>query len=102
MNTGICPCCNGTLRESRLNRYPNMSVADAKRWYSHEYDDATDTMPCTNCGSQYMFGKPTGKVRLNTEGVACVHEYETSTIGRCLTRQTCKHCGDVFTIDSGG
>jgi hypothetical protein len=101
VNTGICPCCNGTLREPRQSRYPNMSVDDANRWYSHEYDDATDTMPCKNCGAQYMYGKPVGKVLLNKDGNPCDHEYESATVGRCLTRYTCKHCGDAFHIDSG-
>jgi hypothetical protein len=48
-----------------------------------------------------MFGKPTGKVRLrHDDNTPCAHEYTGSTIGRCLTRNTCKHCGDQYEVDS--
>jgi DNA-directed RNA polymerase subunit RPC12/RpoP len=65
------------------------------------YDQATDTLPCTNCGGQYMYGSPKGQVRLRDNGEPCVHEYTSQTVGRCLTEYTCKHCGDRYQIDSG-
>jgi len=34
------------------------------------YDADTDTLPCQNCGGQYMYGRPSGIV--NTDTVACL------------------------------
>ena len=65
------------------------------------YDKATDTLACRNCGAQRMYGQPTGKVRLNKDGVPCTHSYYSVHVGRCLTRYTCEHCGDSHVIDSG-
>lgn len=88
-----CPVCNGSGRRP---------AGDYK--YKHitsGYDATTDTLRCNNCGGQYMYGMPSGKVRANKEGMPCTHHYTSSTIGRCLTEYTCKHCGDRYTIDSG-
>lgn len=93
MEYGICPVCNGGGR---------VPAGDYK--YKHVvagYDKETDTLVCTNCGGQTMYGKPTGKVPLRPDGTPCKHEYESSTIGRCLTRYTCKHCKSSHAIDSG-
>jgi DNA-directed RNA polymerase subunit RPC12/RpoP len=93
MNDHICPVCNGTGRKP---------AGDYK--YKHitsSYDAATDTLACTNCGGQRMYGRPTGKVRANKEGLPCTHKYESKTVGRCLTEYTCIHCGDRYQIDSG-
>ena len=89
----VCPVCNGSgRRDASGERY--------KKVYAG-YDEATDTLPCRNCGGQYMYGRPTGEVRARPDGTACTHEYDSKTVGRCLTRYTCTHCGDVFDIDSG-
>ena len=33
--------------------------------------------------------------------IGCWHEYESKTVGNCLTKYTCKKCGWAKTIDSG-
>jgi hypothetical protein len=91
----ICPVCNGSGR---------VPVPEDQQRYKHVYagyDAATDTLGCTNCGGQYMYGTPRGKVRANKEGKPCRHKYTSKTVGRCLTEYTCEHCGDRFQIDSG-
>ena len=93
---GVCPVCNGTKR---------MSVPDYNRpyvkngWWGYSAED--DKMDCGNCGSQYMYGRPSGEVRLNKEGNPCHHKYTSRTVGRCLTQYTCADCGDSYQIDSG-
>jgi transcription elongation factor Elf1 len=90
---GTCPVCNGTGRTDATNvRYKHVSAG---------YDQYTDTLPCRNCGGQYMFGNPSGKVRLNKEGNPCTHLYQGANVGRCLTEYNCLHCGDRHQIDSG-
>ncbi len=93
MTDGVCPVCNGTGRR-------HAGVDPYKKVYAG-YDEVTDTLPCNNCGGQTMYGRPSGRVRLRPDGSPCVHEYTSSTIGRCLTRYTCKHCGSYHDIDSG-
>lgn len=91
---GTCPVCNGTTR---------VPVPEASQRYRHVlggYDAATDTIPCSNCGGQYMFGTATGKVRVREDGTPCKHEYTGKNLGRCYNGYTCKHCGDYYTIDS--
>jgi hypothetical protein len=95
MEKGVCPVCNGLGRvevPESMERYKNVISG---------YDAQTDTLPCTNCGAQYMFGRATGQVRLREDGTPCKHEYSSRTVGRCLTEYTCKHCGDRYQIDSG-
>jgi hypothetical protein len=95
LNQGTCPACNGTKRQPikpEQERYASV--------YSG-YDKETHTLPCSNCGGQYMFGKPSGEVNLNTEGKPCLHSYTSEKIGRCLHRYTCVHCADSYSIDSG-
>lgn len=92
-NTGTCPVCNGSGRKQAYDS-PYKSVLAG-------YDEQTDTLPCTNCGGQYMYGRPTGQVRLNKDGEPCTHKYVSKTVGRCLTEYTCEHCGDRYQIDSG-
>jgi hypothetical protein len=97
MNKGVCPVCNGTTRmptPDNLRPY-----AEKKGWYGYRKED--DCVSCTNCGTQYMFGKATGEVRLREDGMPCVHQYTGTTVGRCLTQYTCRHCGDRHQIDSG-
>jgi hypothetical protein len=95
MEKGTCPVCNGSGRAAvpiSMERYKNVITG---------YDKDTDTLPCTNCGGQYMFGSPKGQVRLNRDGEPCHHKYSSQTVGRCLTEYTCSECGDRFQIDSG-
>ena len=95
MNKGTCPVCNGSGRvavPAHQQRYKTVYAG---------YDAATDTLGCTNCGGQYMYGRPTGEVRLNKSGEPCKHSYTSKTVGRCLTEYTCEHCGDRYQIDSG-
>lgn len=88
-----CPVCNGSGRVPAGDyKYKNVVAG---------YDHLTDTLRCTNCGGQYMFGNPSGKVRANRDGEPCTHSYESKTVGRCLTEYTCRHCGDRYQIDSG-
>ena len=78
MTRGTCPVCNGTgINQANGNE-------------------------CRNCGGQKMFGFPTGKVWLRADGTPCKHEYTRREAGRCLTEYNCVHCGDSYTIDSGG
>lgn len=93
MTHGTCPVCAGSGRVP-AGDYPYKHVIAG-------YDKATDTLACTNCGGQYMYGTPRGQVRLNREGVPCTHTYQSATVGRCLTEYTCLHCGDRYQIDSG-
>ncbi len=93
MEYGTCPVCNGSGRKA---------AGDYK--YKHViagYDKDTDTLACTNCGGQYMWGSPKGQVRLNKDGQPCKHTYPSQTVGRCLTEYTCSECGDRYQIDSG-
>lgn len=71
MPMGVCPKCNG----NKTN--------------------------CDNCGGQYMYASPKGEVPLRPDGTPCLHEYSFIKTGRCLTKYTCGHCHDSFTIDSG-
>lgn len=93
MSEATCPVCNGTGR-----------VPAGDYQYKHVvggYDHLTDTLACTNCGGQYMYGTPRGKVRIREDGTPCTHSYRSKTVGRCLTEYTCEHCGDRYQIDSG-
>ncbi len=92
-----CPVCNGTGKMPCPERL--RSYGKQYGWYG--YDAETDTVDCTNCGAQYMYGRPSGKVRANKDGAPCTHSYTSSTVGRCLTQYTCIHCGDSYQIDSG-
>ena len=93
MEYGTCPVCNGSGRKPAGDyKYKNVIAG---------YDKESDTLPCTNCGGQYMFGSPKGQVRLNRDGEPCHHKYSSKTVGRCLTEYTCSECGDRYQIDSG-
>lgn len=95
MTQGICPVCSGSGR---------MPVSPEQQRYKHVYsgyDSNTDTLRCTNCGGQYMFGRSSGKVNLDKQGAPCKHSYTSSNAGRCLTNYDCVHCGDHYQIDSG-
>ncbi len=90
---GICPVCNGSGRKPAGNILSKTVYAG--------YDKETDTLNCNNCGGQYMYGTPKGEVKLREDGAPCTHSYSSQAAGRCLTKYTCKHCNDVFNIDSG-
>ena len=90
--TGICPVCNGTMREPATGDYKSSCYG---------YDKETDTLPCTNCGGQKQWGEPTGIVRLREDGTPCKHEYRYALLGNCYHGYSCKYCADSYTIDSG-
>ena len=92
-NTGICPVCNGSGRVPAGDQKYKSVIAG--------YDKETDTFGCTNCGGQYMFGRPTGQVKLRDDGTPCKHQYVSKLVGRCLTEYFCVHCADRHQIDSG-
>lgn len=93
MEKGTCPVCSGTTRvPAGDNKYKNVIAG---------YNKETDTFPCTNCGGQYMWGRPTGEVQLNKDGVPCTHQYVSKNVGRCLTEYFCVNCSDRHQIDSG-
>jgi len=95
MEYGVCPVCNGSTRVPAEGPFKTVVYG---------YDQATDTFPCNNCGNQYMFGTPTGQVRLNKNGVPCTHNYEGWTKGNSTTLSefTCLECGDKFEVDTSG
>lgn len=97
LELGICPVCDGTGRMPTPDSY--RKYAEQNAWYGYKAED--DRCTCTNCGGQHMYGKATGKVRLNKRGVPCTHNYTSRTVGRCLTRYTCDDCGSQYQIDSG-
>ena len=90
----VCPVCNGTGRmeaDEHMKKYKNVIAG---------YDLSDDTIKCNNCGGQRMFGEPKGYVGINRDGVGCTHSYKSKTVGNCLTKYTCEHCGDSYEIDS--
>lgn len=92
-NYGTCPVCKGSGRVPAGNSSLKTVVSG--------YDEVSDTFKCRNCGGQYMYGTPSGKVRLNKEGLPCVHFYVSSKVGNCLHQYVCQQCSDHFQIDSG-
>lgn len=97
MNKGICPVCNGSGHMPCPDNLRAHGQLDG--WYGYRKED--DTISCTNCGGQTMWGRPTGEVNLRPDGTPCKHEYTSADVGRCLTRYTCKHCSFSYEIDSG-
>lgn len=93
----VCPVCNGSGRMPTPDRLRD--YAEKYGWYGYSKED--DCCSCTNCGAQTMGGRATGEVNARPDGTPCVHEYTSATIGRCLTRYTCKHCSFTYDIDSG-
>jgi len=91
-----CPVCNGTKRMPCPDHLRKYGVSHG--WFGYNIDN--DTVDCNNCGRQYQMGVATGKVRQNSLGEPCTHEYTSSNIGRCLMEYVCKHCGDTYEIDS--
>lgn len=97
MEYGTCPVCNGTGRKPCPDHARRYGLEHG--WYGYNKED--DTIKCSNCGAQKMSGTPTGKVRLNKEGLPCTHKYSSRKVGRCLKEYKCDHCGDSYEIDSG-
>lgn len=95
---GVCPVCNGT---------GHMPCPDAQRQYGISngwfgYNAENDTVICTNCGGQYMFGKASGTVKLRPDSSPCKHSYQSRTgRWRSTTNYSCVHCNDTYVIDSG-
>ena len=93
---GTCPVCQGT------RRMPAGDKPSTK--YCAGYDSATHSIPCTNCGGQYMFGSPIGLVKYRRDlHTPCQHEYEEVASARrnCYRVYLCKNCGDTYDVDSG-
>jgi hypothetical protein len=89
---GPCPVCQGSGRI-------DAGELVYKNWIAG-YDPKTDTLMCSNCGAQYMFGHPLGMVKLDKNQTPCLHKYISRNVGRCLTEYTCTECGDRYQIDS--
>lgn len=87
-----CPVCNGNKRQ--VYQGPHASIIAG-------FDPVDYTIPCQNCGGQYMFGTPLGVVKHNAEDKPCRHEYVVAQAGKSLQTYTCKHCNDTYQIDSG-
>ena len=96
-SSGVCPVCNGSGHRPCPDHLRAFGAQHG--WYGYRAED--DTVDCDNCGSQYMYGRSTGQVALNADGVPCTHSYTAQNAGRCLTSYTCQHCGDRYQIDSG-
>lgn len=97
MTKGVCPVCNGS---GHMPCPDHLRTSGSKHgWYGYRPED--DTINCTNCGSQYMYGKSTGEVNLRPDGTPCTHEYKGINTRRCLTTYSCIHCSDRYDIDSG-
>ena len=93
VDVGVCPVCNGTKRQHYAGKYQD-SVAG--------FSKVDHTIPCQNCGGQYMFGTSTGLVRHTKDtNLPCTHDYTCTSSKNCLHTFVCKHCGDTFQIDSG-
>lgn len=89
--TATCPKCNGSCR---------MPANDLNR-RCYGYDKETDSLPCNNCGGQTMSLKAEGVTTIDpATGRGCMHDYQGSNAGRCLTRYVCTKCQDVYSIDS--
>ena len=89
---GVCPVCNGATRvDASTNKYARVMYG---------FDPVTNTLPCRNCGGQYMSSKATGEVKLRKDGTPCEHKYKAYGAGRCLTKYVCTECSDEFMIDS--
>lgn len=88
-----CPVCLGSKRVAAPNSRNKQVI--------YGYDKETDTVPCCNCGGQYQWSAPSGKVRRRQDGTPCKHEYREKRLGNCYHSYTCIHCGDYYTIDSG-
>jgi hypothetical protein len=93
---GICPVCQGSKHMPCPDNLRGYGVRNG--WYGYRASD--DTVNCTNCGAQTMWGQATGRVPLRADGTACTHDYQAKNVGRCLTQYTCTHCGDRYQIDS--
>lgn len=90
-----CPVCDGTYE---------VGASEYQRKYRNViagYNLANDTVRCTNCGGQYMFGTPKGHVAPGNTGLGCWHVYTGTNVGNCLTNYKCVGCGDTYQIDSG-
>ena len=91
-SVGTCPVCNGTKRQSYTGSHPDTCAG---------YSPADNTIPCQNCGGQYMSGHPTGIVWHNKQDLPCHHQYEITKTSNCYRELTCTECGDRYSIDSG-
>jgi hypothetical protein len=115
---GACPVCDGSTRRPVPEERRRYIKHNARwgHWGLSGYQPAGTgpfadgqgyeggTLPCRNCGGQYMSGKATGRVPLRPDGAPCRHEYRDTTESnhdRGWHVSKCAHCGDRLTIDSG-
>ncbi len=112
---GTCPQCHGSTRMPVPEETQQYIKYNARwgHWFIAGYQPAGTgpfadgtpyeggTLPCDNCGGRTMSLKATGQVRLRPDGTPCLHEYRGENAGRCYTKYTCPHCGDVYHVDSG-
>lgn len=89
---GTCPVCNGAKRQAYKGQYADSCAG---------YSKVDNTIPCQNCGGQYMMGIPTGFVWHNKQDQPCTHQYEYLEQRNCSRVYRCTQCGDSYSIDSG-
>lgn len=100
---GTCPVCEGSGRRAAGEDVYRSSFSG--KVLTAGYDEATDTLPCRNCGGQTMGLHGTGKVYLRKDGSPCVHEYTRGPDDgrwRCYHHSVCKYCPQEVVIDSSG
>lgn len=90
LKNAICPVCEGG-KELPL-------TAEEQ---SYSWNHGKTHKPCRNCGGQTMYPVATGLTFLREDGTPCEHEYRGQQRGRCYVVYTCKHCPDIYDIDSG-
>jgi rubredoxin len=104
-DVGTCPVCKGSKRMSVQGiQYATTMPGYKGPGTTAQGQPVPETADCTNCGAQYMFGRPTGLVKHNTDGVPCTHVYDQLSVGhnaRCIHLYQCRHCGDFLETDSG-
>lgn len=91
-SVGTCPVCNGTKRMPYQGQHAATLAG---------YSKVDGTIPCQNCGGQYMSMSPTGFVWHNQQDLPCTHHYAVTETKNCLHTYRCIHCGDTYQIDSG-
>lgn len=90
---GVCPGCNGSGRLS-VAETSNMDVVAG-------YDRDTNTIACTNCGGQTMYGTALGYTEIDpATGAGCLHKYAKREAGRCYVVFTCAKCRSRYDVDS--
>lgn len=92
MERYICPVCSGKGRVTAGNR--------SWKRFMQGYSQKDDSLPCQNCGGQYQFSVPTGRVNLNESGSPCVHEYKVQKVSGFMIEYVCDRCRDQYVVDT--